>query len=204
MAPRKLPCSSVLRQLLTYNPDTGLFIWNERPVDFFSASNCHTARHTCLVWNTKHAGKPAFAGKDPKGYLRGSLLGQMMLAHRVAFAIHHGECPDVIDHIDCDPANNAISNLREASVMENTRNSPARGGSSRFKGVSFCKRDKVFVSHIGVDYAKIRLGCFKSEVAAAKAYDVAALKHHGEFARLNFPQAHADAAYWAQSKIGGE
>lgn len=57
-----------------------------------------------------------------------------------------------------------------------------------YKGVSWKKDICKWTAKIGVDYKSIYLGCFENEIEAAKAYDEAAMKYHGEFACLNFPQ----------------
>ena len=59
--------------------------------------------------------------------------------------------------------------------------------SSQYKGV-YLYTDKIhWYAHIKVNKKLIWLGSYKSEIEAAKAYDKAALKYFGEFARLNFP-----------------
>lgn len=102
-------------------------------------------------------------------------------------------CPPpgmVVDHIDGDTLNNTRANLRVCTQRENSRNRRKGGGANRFKGVYSDKRWPTrFLATIGVDYRSIKLGWFGSEAEAARAYDDAARKLHGEFARLNFPEA---------------
>ena len=92
------------------------------------------------------------------------------------------------DHINGNGLDNRRENLRICTHAENQRNSrSARGSSSQYKGISWNKRDKRWYSHIRIDDKQQHLGVFTSEVKAAKAYDAAALKHWGRFAKPNFP-----------------
>lgn len=56
------------------------------------------------------------------GYWHVSFMGKPMKAHRVVYAITHGEMPSVIDHIDRVRTNNHPDNLRSVTVAENNRN----------------------------------------------------------------------------------
>ena len=117
--------------------------------------------------------------------------GENYLAHRLIFLYHHGYLPEFLDHIDRNPLNNSIDNLREATRQENNRNKKkekTRNGkptSSIYKGVSWHKPTKKWQVQIYVDSKPKYLGYFTSEIDAAKAYDKAAVKHFGEFAKIN-------------------
>lgn len=92
----------------------------------------------------------------------------------------------IIDHKDNNGLNCQKSNLRICTNQQNCCGKRLRlGYSSVFKGVYWCKRAEKWISRIGVNYKKKEVGLFNSEVEAAVAYNQAALKYHGEFARLN-------------------
>lgn len=89
------------------------------------------------------------------------------------------------DHINGDTLDNRRANLRVCSNRENLGNQQKRAGASRFKGVS-PRPDGTFRAQICCDGRKMNLGNWPTEEDAARAYDVAARQHFGEFARLNF------------------
>jgi hypothetical protein len=93
-----------------------------------------------------------------------------------------------IDHKNGNGLDNRMSNLRPATGKQNVRNQrKRRRGYSKFKGVSWDKRRNKWIAQIGVNSRHLFLGYHLSEKAAAKAYDVAAREHYGEFACVNFP-----------------
>lgn len=94
-----------------------------------------------------------------------------------------------VDHINGDRLDNRRANLRVCPHRQNIRNQKPRvGGTSRYKGVYWCSTYRKWRVQIMSDKKRIHVGAFDDEEQAARAYDVAALEHHGEFARLNFPQ----------------
>jgi len=93
-----------------------------------------------------------------------------------------------VDHEDGNGLHNWRSNLRRATHQQNSFNQKKRrGGSSRYKGVSWCAQMNCWRARLMHCGSEKRLGYFASEILAARAYDAAALKHFGPFARLNFP-----------------
>ena len=95
----------------------------------------------------------------------------------------------LVDHIDHNGLNNCRSNLRLSTMAQNVRNTISRGGSSKYKGVHWCKRSKKWTGQICFNGKGHHLGGFRDEIEAAKAYDKRAKELHGEFACLNFPPA---------------
>ena len=113
-------------------------------------------------------------------YVRGK-LGYL---HRFIMKPGAGQ---IVDHIDGDGMNNTRSNLRVCRQAENVRNREGNKGpkTSLYKGVYWAKDIKRWRAYVEVDGKRRWLGCFLSEDEAAKAYNDAAVRLHGEFARLN-------------------
>lgn len=93
-----------------------------------------------------------------------------------------------VDHKDNDGLNNQEINLRLCTQSQNNMNSVKRKGTrSIYKGVSWVESRNKWGARIGMSNQIIFLGYFSEEVNAGKAYDKAARKYFGEFARPNFP-----------------
>ena len=90
-----------------------------------------------------------------------------------------------IDHINGNGLNNIRSNLRLCTHKQNTHNSPSRGGTSQYKGVSWAKKKHKWAADITPNGIHKFLGYFDDEVTAALAYNKAAMLYFKEFAYLN-------------------
>ena len=94
----------------------------------------------------------------------------------------------VVDHRNHDTLDNRKKNLRVCSRQENNANAQKRPGtSSRYKGVCWHAMSKKWAAQIDFNRKRCNLGLFAKEQTAARVYDAAAKKIHGEFAFLNFP-----------------
>jgi len=111
--------------------------------------------------------------------------GKLVLMHR--FIMNEIDANKFIDHKDGDSLNNCKDNLRGCSHAENMRNRVliCKSNTSGFKGVCWNKNKLKWHAQIRFETRKIHLGYFLSIIDAAKAYNEAAIKYHGEFARLN-------------------
>jgi hypothetical protein len=109
---------------------------------------------------------------------------KQILMHRVIMKAPEGL---VVDHIDGNGLNNCKSNLRVCTREQNSFNIRPRGGSSRFKGVSYVKRTGKYRAVIGYKRGKIDIGEFDDPVDAARARDMVARELQGEHAWLNLP-----------------
>jgi len=91
------------------------------------------------------------------------------------------------DHQNHNTLDNRQDNLRICSNWENLINRRADSNStSQFKGVSWDKENKKWRADISINGVRKNLGRFMLEELAALAYDMVAIREHGEFACLNF------------------
>lgn len=148
------------RELFTYDSETGVFTRRK-------GSRGHRAgREEGTV--------------DPKGYRRLCADGALYLAHRLAWLYVYGRWPtDQIDHIDHNPSNNRIANLRECTNAENRQNIRPEGyGVSGYLGVKFHKKNNNWVAKITLGPTAVYLGSFDTPEAASEAYLTAKKELH--------------------------
>jgi hypothetical protein len=117
--------------------------------------------------------------KNPDGKWR------YMAMHRFIMGLTKDD-RTLVDHRDGNGFNNRKSNLRLATTIQNAMNkkTPA-SNTSGYKGVWWDRDKERWKSEIKVDGKKICLGSFSDKRSAAKAYNSAARKYFGEFAKLN-------------------
>lgn len=185
MANKALPCPTVLRQLLRYEPETGKLFWKERPAWMFRDRPQGGRTGAASRWNARCVGKEALSVTHGNGYMSGGINGRKIYAHRAIWALVHGCWPDVIDHINGVRSDNKLANLRAITKAENSRNSgiPATN-TSGVVGVSFVPASQKWAAYIW-DKKKISLGVhstFEAAVSARKSAEITMGYHpnHGD------------------------
>jgi hypothetical protein len=102
-----------LVDLLRY--EDGKLYWKNRDQKYFDKE------WQAVRWNKRYAEKEAFTYSS-YGYKQGRIFDKGYLAHRVIYCMFYGAWPSEIDHIDGNPTNNRIENLREVTSSENSKN----------------------------------------------------------------------------------
>jgi hypothetical protein len=155
-----------LRELLHYDPATGLLTWLVNPSPRVRIGDV--------------------AGRvRSDGYRIVRADGQRYLAHRLAWLHVHGEWPPHhIDHINGDPSDNRFANLRPATGSQNQANArKPRTNTSGYMGVRWHTAARKWEARIRLSGRQSSLGCFDCPAEAHAAYMAAAKKYYGEFAR---------------------
>ena len=161
-----------LRELLHYDPETGVFT------------------RIKIVAPQSRIKIGDVAGSLWDGYWRiklGGRGGRSYAAHRLAWLYMTGSWPeDEIDHANLNSADNRWENLREACRSTNIANTRRRSdNASGFKGVYWSKELGKWRAEITVHKKRVFLGSFSSPEDAHASYARAARDHYGEFARLS-------------------
>lgn len=108
---------------------------------------------------------------------------KLIQLHRVVIKAKEGE---FVDHINGNKLDNRKINLRICTKAQNSQNRKmSKFNKSGFNGVSWCIKNKKWVSQISCENKKIHIGYYIDPKDAARAYNQAAQKYHGEFAKLN-------------------
>ena len=155
------PKQEDLKQLLDYDPASGQLTWKERPLEMFSR------KQDWLRFNRRYAGQPAFTAVNHWGYLVGGIHNKIYRAHRVIWALVHGNNPDQVDHIDGDKLNNSLANLREVTGQENQQNMKrSKSNQSGVTGVCWDNTKQLWKATIGVDCKTVNLGRFPTKEEA--------------------------------------
>ena len=140
---------------------------------------CIEDTYDSYIWRIRnHADKYKYV----VGYKKGETYLQEVRLHRLVLD-YYGDM--MVDHINHNGLDNRKDNLRICTRSQNGMNSIKKQGFSKYKGVSFRKNRSFYVVRIQVNGIRKSLGCFKSEIEAAKAYNLAAIKEFGKFALLN-------------------
>jgi hypothetical protein len=126
--PQPLPPAAYVRELLNYDPETGQFVWR-------SGSKVGLS-----------------AGSIGGRYVQIMIAKKNYLAHRLAWLYMHGHPPPVeVDHVNGNPRDNRIQNLRLASKSQNAQNQGRSAkNSSGHKGVSWCNQKRRWRASIKV------------------------------------------------------
>lgn len=160
--------SEVVRELLDYDPETGVMIWRKRDRKWFKSDG------SFATWNTRFAGTRA--GNDcesGKGRYRSrkiGMFGRLQSEHRVVWLWMSGEpLPEQIDHVNRNATDNRWSNLRASSCGENSRNrSKYSSNGSGVTGVKWHAPNSKWLAVVDRDGTRHNLGSF-SDIADAAA-----------------------------------
>ena len=118
-------------------------------------------------------------------YLQVAIHRKKYYVHHVVYLYHHGHSPKIIDHIDNNPRNNKIENLRPASLSQNQYNKKiSKHNTSGVKGVYWHKRSQKWMARCNLDKKCFYLGSFKNLDEARDAVINFRNLKHGEFARI--------------------
>ena len=111
---------------------------------------------------------------------------KLVYMHQMVIKVPEGM---VADHINHDGMDNRRANLKAATHSQNMYNRKKCSGStqSKYKGIYRRKKVRKWRASITCNKKRIDLGYYRDEIEPAKAYDRAAIKYHGQFACLNFP-----------------
>ena len=140
-----------------------------------------------LYWKEKVSHKVVIgkiAGDIVNGRRRVRFNKKTSLVHRVVFCMHNGYLPNLIDHVDGNPLNNRIENLREATHCQNSMNSKKPiTNTSGCKHVSWKKDRQKYKVEMAVNKKVMFFGYYEDLELADLVANEARAKYHKEFAK---------------------
>ncbi|MNK14266.1 AP2 domain protein [compost metagenome] len=160
---KTLPTQEYLEECFTYDPETGLLYWKERPLHHFKNE------HGWNTFNSKYSNKQAFTCRDANGYFVGTLDGKQFKAHRIIWKVVHGTEPETILHDKGRTDDNRIEKLSSDSHYKNMLDQKLRvDNSSGISGVSWYYDRQKWCVRISVNGKVKNLGYF-TDLEEAKA-----------------------------------
>lgn len=155
-----------LKELIHYDPDTGVVTWLRRPADMF------TTQRSFNTWNSRFSGKQAgniTLTSDGKKYIQIGLFGKTKQIHRVIWIYMTGKNPTRLTILHGDGTDNRWCNLREVDNAENGKNQRLSvNNTSGISGVSWFKPIGKWQAHIMVAGKRVSLKYHNHEAACAR------------------------------------
>ena len=174
-----------LNDLFRYDPEAGLLYRKVPPRECFSTDGGWKNSATKALRSLDvPIGYRHYHGNGLPHAVKLAVRRKVTYVHRIAWEICHGPIPDGmgIDHINGDPFDNRLNNLRLATRQQNSFNQRGKGRSG-LKGATFSPAHGKWRSEIRAGRVRKFLGHFDSAEAAHAAYCAAAPFMHGDFAR---------------------
>lgn len=142
---------------------------------------------TKIKWyiTCSHNNRNLYAARMSPNHGKTILIHRVILERMLGRPLSKGE---QVDHINHDGLDNRRENLRLTTIQENNHNQQIHKNfnkTSIYKGVSWHKKNKIWVCYIRFQGKRIHIGCFKDELQAAVSYNKNAVKYFGEYACLN-------------------
>jgi hypothetical protein len=145
---------SELKDLLDYDPDTGIFVWK-------------------IKFSKRITIGDVAGSKDKNGYTNIRINGRTYKAHRLVWLYITGKFPKYhIDHIYGDSSDNRFTKLRDKpqKINNENRRKPAKNNTTGFLGVSFNNKMGKYTATIRTNYKHNFLGCFNTPEEAHEVY----------------------------------
>jgi len=141
-----------------------------------------------LYWKIKPAKRVSVgdvAGwRNSKGYQNIVIKGKQWGVHKVIFLMQHGYLPELVDHIDNNPSNNNIENLRPANKTQNNCNARIRkDNSSGFKNVNWHSQKRKWQVRLCINKKSVSFGLYHDLELADLVAQEARNKYFGKFSR---------------------